>query len=205
MLTIDTTIISNFFALKGGKDATTSSEGYHDEWREAAKAMREGRNVRFTRLAVAKQPDGSYHLWSPRNAFYFGDYEVCAASDVAAFADRIDAVLDANMPAPTIVCLCGSTRFKDAFIAENERLTLKGRIVLSVGSFGHGRPVPLTDAEKARLDELHLRKIDLADEVVVLNVGGYIGESTRREIAYARGKKKPVIFLEPEKAPEEVS
>jgi len=97
---------------------------------------------------------------------------------------------------PEIVCLCGSTRFKDAFVAENERLTLAGKIVLSVGSFGHSRPVPFTDTEKAALDELHKRKIDLADSVFVLNVGGYIGSSTRGEIEYAHAHGKRITYLE---------
>lgn len=207
MLTIETTWLDNFFVICGGVRAT-SVEGYHEEWRETAKALREGRNVHFKRLAAAKQPDGSYHLWSPRNAWGNDDHETCDADDVQAFAERIDAVLDANMPKPTIVCLCGSTRFKDAFAAENERLTLEGRIVLSVGSFSRSTPeeasrgifAGCTVEQKRALDELHLRKIDLADEVLVLNVGGYVGESTRREIAYARSKGKPVAFLEPEAA-----
>jgi hypothetical protein len=105
---------------------------------------------------------------------------------------------------PPIVCLCGSTRFWKVFQEESLRLTLEGKIVLSVGAavatdeehFGH-----LSEEEKVRikedLDELHLRKIDLADEVLILNVDGYIGESTRRELEYARKKGKKVRFLEP--------
>jgi hypothetical protein len=102
-------------------------------------------------------------------------------------------------PKPKTVVLCGSTKFKDAFIEANRRETLAGRMVFSVGWFTHadGAIYRLTEAEKARVDELHLRKIDAADEVFVLNVGGYIGTSTRREIDYAQGKGKPIRYLEP--------
>jgi hypothetical protein len=106
---------------------------------------------------------------------------------------------------PSIVCLCGSTRFYDEFRRANLRLTLAGQIVLSIGcdtksdqdltaadGFGTGPA-----AVKARLDDLHKRKIDLADYVLVLNVGGYVGESTRAEIAYAHAAGKPVRYLDP--------
>lgn len=113
------------------------------------------------------------------------------------------------MNKPTIVCLCGSTRFSQAFQNANLRETLAGRIVLSIGCdmrndadiFGH-LPADELTAIKARLDELHLRKIDLADEILVLNVNGYIGQSTARELAYARQQGKRVRFLESE-APHE--
>ena len=114
-----------------------------------------------------------------------------------------DAPSEAGSDRPKIVCLCGSTRFKDAFDEANYRETMAGRIVLSVGFFmhatgnRHGEGVGATPEQKVELDTLHLRKIDLADEVLVLNVGGYIGESTRREIAYAIAQKKPVRYLEP--------
>jgi dienelactone hydrolase len=95
---------------------------------------------------------------------------------------------------PPVVAICGSTRFQHAMTVVNRRLTLAGRIVLAPGVFIHTGD-PVTDAEKSALDELHLRKIDLADSVVVINLGGYIGESTRREITYARGHGKLVSFL----------
>lgn len=97
---------------------------------------------------------------------------------------------------PLIVVLCGSTRFKSAFEQANKAETLAGRIVLSVGCFMHADEVPITTEQKTALDALHLRKIDLADEVLVLNVDGYVGESTRREIAYAQRRKKPIRWLE---------
>ena len=97
---------------------------------------------------------------------------------------------------PKIICLCGSTKFKDEFIAANKRLTKQGYIVLSVGWFGHSEDSEPTDEEKVKLDTLHKRKIDLADLVFVLNVGGYLGKSTISEIEYAYIMGKPVEFLE---------
>jgi hypothetical protein len=89
------------------------------------------------------------------------------------------------MSKPKIVCLCGSTRFKAEYEYHTKRLALEGRIVLSVGYFGHidGEP---TEEEKGHLDELHLRKIDLAEEILVICPDDYIGKSTRREIEYAK-------------------
>lgn len=100
---------------------------------------------------------------------------------------------------PIIVTLCGSGRFRDAFDEAEFRETLAGKIVLTIGCNTHdvARSAEL-QVHKPALDELHLRKIDLSDEVLILNVGGYIGESTRRELAYARAHGKRIIFLEPE-------
>ena len=96
-----------------------------------------------------------------------------------------------------IITLCGSTKFKDEFLAEQKRLTLEGNIVISVGLFGHsGDNEVWSDEIKDMLDDMHKRKIDLADEVFVLNVGGYIGYSTRSEIEYAIKTNKKVTFLE---------
>ncbi len=96
-----------------------------------------------------------------------------------------------------VVTLCGSTRFKDAFIEAQKRLTLEGNIVISVGLFGHsGDNEVWTEGTKAMLDDMHKRKIDMADEIYVINVGGYIGESTRSEIEYARANGKAVKYLE---------
>lgn len=102
---------------------------------------------------------------------------------------------------PVVVCLCGSTRFKDAFIQANFRETMAGRIVLSVGWFGHadGLIYSPTAEEKHALDALHFRKIELADEVLILDVGGYVGESTRNELEHARALGRRVRFLSAEK------
>lgn len=107
---------------------------------------------------------------------------------------------------PKIVCLCGSTRFYDAFQKANYEETMKGNIVLSVGFYphsqtqAHGEQVGCTPDQKQMLDNLHLKKIEIADEVLVLNVGGYIGESTRRELLFAIRNGKIVRFLEPDKS-----
>ena len=98
-----------------------------------------------------------------------------------------------------VITLCGSTRFRDAFMEAQKRLTLEGNIVISVGLFGHSGDSEAMGAEtKAMLDDMHKRKIDMADEIYVINVGGYIGESTRSEIEYARRNGKAVRFLEEE-------
>lgn len=103
-----------------------------------------------------------------------------------------------------VVTLCGSTRFKDEFIEAQKRLTLEGNIVISVGLFGHSGDKEVWDGmdedtlseTKKMLDDMHKRKIDMADEIYVINVGGYIGESTRSEIAYAKDTGKGIRYLE---------
>lgn len=94
---------------------------------------------------------------------------------------------------PEIVCICGSTRFVAEMRAANRELTFAGAIVVAPGEAEE----QVTQEQKARLDALHLRKIDLADRVLVVNPGGYIGASTSREIAYARALGKSVAFTHP--------
>lgn len=104
---------------------------------------------------------------------------------------------------PTIVCLCGSTRFWETFAKKGLEETLAGRIVLSIGIAAPDSMVlahPESEEgkrQKAMLDELHKRKIDLADEVFILNVDGYIGESTQSELDYAILHRKRIRWLEP--------
>ena len=96
-----------------------------------------------------------------------------------------------------VITLCGSTRFKEQFIEIQKRLTLKGNIVISVGLFGHsGDDEVWTEGTKQMLDDMHKRKIDMADEIFVINVNGYIGSSTRSEIEYALKTGKKVSYLE---------
>ena len=103
-----------------------------------------------------------------------------------------------------VITLCGSTRFKDAFMEVQKKLTLEGNIVISVGLFGHsgdgevweGMSEDTLTATKRMLDDMHKRKIDMADEIFVINVGGYIGSSTRSEIEYAHATGKPVRYWE---------
>jgi hypothetical protein len=98
-----------------------------------------------------------------------------------------------------VVTLCGSTRFKDAFEQTQKELTLQGYIVISVGLFGHADQEyekRITNDVKIMLDDMHKRKIDMSDEIYVINVGGYIGESTASEIAYAHSTDKIINYLE---------
>lgn len=95
-----------------------------------------------------------------------------------------------------VITLCGSTKFKEDFENINEKLTMEGNIVISVGVFGHAKGITLTEEEKTELDAIHFSKIDLADEIFVINVGGYIGTSTSREIEYAKSTGKRVNYLE---------
>ena len=96
-----------------------------------------------------------------------------------------------------VITLCGSTRFKDQFLETQKRLTLEGNIVISVGLFGHsGDEEVWTPGTKEMLDNMHKRKIDMADAIYVINVDGYIGESTRSEIEYATKQGKTVMYLE---------
>ena len=103
-----------------------------------------------------------------------------------------------------VITLCGSTRFKDAFMEAQKRLTLEGNIVISVGLFGHSGDSEVWEnmdegtltSTKEMLDDMHKRKIDMADSIYVINVGGYIGDSTRSEIEYAKKTGKEVRYLE---------
>ena len=94
-----------------------------------------------------------------------------------------------------VITLCGSTRFKEDFERVNRDLTLSGNIVLSVGAFGHAGDV-FTEEQKIMLDDIHKRKIDMADGIFVINKDGYIGSSTRSEIQYAFKNNKSIAFLE---------
>lgn len=104
-----------------------------------------------------------------------------------------------------VVTLCGSTRFKNEFLDAQKSLTLEGKIVISVGLFGHSGNQEVWDGmdegtvskTKEMLDDMHKRKIDMADSIFVINVGGYIGDSTRSEIEYAKAHGKQVDYLEP--------
>ena len=103
-----------------------------------------------------------------------------------------------------VITLCGSTRFKDEFMKAQKDLTLAGNIVINVGLFGHSGDHEVWEnmdegtltKTKEMLDDMHKRKIDMADEIYVINVGGYIGSSTKSEIEYAMASGKVVCFLE---------
>lgn len=94
-----------------------------------------------------------------------------------------------------VITLCGSTKFKDVFIEQQKRLTLEGYIVVSVGLFGHsGDNEVWSEGIKEMLDDMHKRKIDMADEIFVIDVNKYIGESTASEIKYADDNSKEIKY-----------
>ena len=103
-----------------------------------------------------------------------------------------------------VITLCGSTKFKEQFINVQKELTLKGNIVISVGLFGHSGDTEVWEnmdegtltKTKEMLDDMHKRKIDMADEIFVINVNRYIGESTKSEIEYAQRIGKKINYLE---------
>ena len=103
-----------------------------------------------------------------------------------------------------VITLCGSTRFEAEFAQVNQRLTMEGFVVISLGMFSlpdlpdYDWKVDSSDLKK-RLGGVHLQKIRMADEVYVVDPGGYVGESTRREIAYAELLGKPVRYLSRER------
>ena len=97
-----------------------------------------------------------------------------------------------------LITLCGSTRVKEQFLEAQKRLTLEGNIVISVGLFGHsGDDEVWTEGTKEMLDDMHKQNIDMADEIFVINVGGYIGSSTKSEIEYAKKNGRDVRYLDP--------
>jgi hypothetical protein len=107
--------------------------------------------------------------------------------------EREQNIMSKVIQKPEIVCLCGSTRFLNEYAEANRRLTIEGKIVLSIGSQASN----LTPEEKTRADKLHLHKIEMANRVHILNVGGYVGQSTQREIAFAIAHEKRFTWSDP--------
>ena len=100
---------------------------------------------------------------------------------------------------PKVICLCGSTKFYEEFMRANAEETLKGNIVISVGIFCHkpelyNPPISVSEADKQMLDELHKTKIDMSDEILVINKDGYIGQSTKNEIEYSKLHNKVIKY-----------
>ena len=94
-----------------------------------------------------------------------------------------------------IITLCGSIRFKEEFLKVQERLTLKGNIVFTPNFFNNFKGEISVEMKKM-LDEMHREKIDLSDEIYVINLNGYIGESTKSEIEYAIANGKKIKYFE---------
>jgi hypothetical protein len=103
-----------------------------------------------------------------------------------------------------VITLCGSTKFEAEFAEVNQRLTMDGCVVISLGMFSlpdlpdYDWTADCSDL-KGRLGAMHFQKIRMADEVYIVDPGGYVGESTRREIAYAESLGKPVRYLSRER------
>ena len=95
-----------------------------------------------------------------------------------------------------IITLCGSIKFKDEFMKLQEKLTLDGNIVFIPNFFNNIKKEEIDLETKKMLDEMHKQKIDMSDEIYVINLDGYIGESTKTEIEYAKTKGKKVSYLE---------
>ncbi|MEU4623540.1 hypothetical protein AB0G04_26645 [Actinoplanes sp. NPDC023801] len=106
--------------------------------------------------------------------------------------------------AAKVITLCGSTRFEAEFAEVSQRLTMEGCVVISLGMFslpelpGYDWTVDRSDL-KGRIGAVHRQKIRMADEVYIVDPGGYVGESTRREIDYAESLGKPVRYLSRER------
>ena len=95
-----------------------------------------------------------------------------------------------------IITLCGSIKFKDKFIKIQEKLTLEGNTVLTPNFFNNIKKEEIDEKTKKMLDKMHRQKIDMSDEIYIINFGGYIGESTKAEIEYAKTKGKKISYLE---------
>ena len=103
-----------------------------------------------------------------------------------------------------VITLCGSTKFKEQFEQTNAFLTLQGNIVISLGFFEQSEGFEITEEQAELLGNLHLRKIDISDEIFVIDVNGYIGHSTRKEIEYAREKGKKIRYYDHGEIPKDI-
>ena len=95
-----------------------------------------------------------------------------------------------------IITLWGSIKFKDEFLKVQEKLVLEGNIVFTPNFFNNIKKEEISLETKEMLDKMHKQKIDMSDEIYVINQGGYIGESTKLEIEYAKSKGKKITYLE---------
>lgn len=152
---------------------------------EVVKAVREAlaKNDWYCPCSLEKNKDTKCLCKAFRDLYNSGKVGTCNCGLYISYIDQ-----------PT-VCLCGSTKFKDKFFEVARWLTLEGKIVLMPFVFGHSGD-SISEKEKENLDQLHFNKIDKADSIFVINVGRYIGESTRKEIEYARITGKKIEYLE---------
>lgn len=137
----------------------------------------------------------NYYLPKPQDCKYYLE-GCCLGQKYTPPCDGESCEIYLSDRKPQIITLCGSTRFKDLFLEAARDLTLQGWIVLMPGVFGHADNFEWTEKQKKNLDELHLEKIRMSNAVFLLNKGGYIGDSTRREIEYAASLKIPIYKYE---------
>lgn len=95
-----------------------------------------------------------------------------------------------------VITLCGSTKFKEDFFKVQKELTLKGNIVLNLGVFTQSDDEKLSEEIIEMLSDIHRHKIDMADEIYVINKNNYIGNSTMSEIKYAEAQGKVINYME---------
>lgn len=126
-------------------------------------------------------------------------YAEAGANKIEELAELLDKALELkteNKQKYNVITLCGSTKFKDEFEKAKTELTLNGNIVITLGVFNKNDNLELSEESIEMLSDMHKQKIDMSDEIFVINVGGYIGNSTRSEITYAKSKGKKVTYLE---------
>lgn len=171
--------------LKDYLDKKYSPDGYNIGWNVGKAA---GQEVKHAHLHIIPRFSDEPYAWKGIR-YWFKQPENVRKSLITN---------DVYVPKKyKVITLCGSTKFKDDFIREQKRLTLEGNIVLTVGMFGHsGDNEVWTENTKSMLDDMHKRKIDMADEIFVINKGGYIGTSTKSEIEYALKTNKKVVYME---------
>ena len=95
-----------------------------------------------------------------------------------------------------VITLCGSIKFKTEFMKVQEKLTLEGNIVFTPNFLNNIKKEEINEKTKKMLDEMHRQKIDMSNEIYVINVGGYIGDSTKNEIEYTKEKGKKISYIE---------
>lgn len=142
--------------------------------------------------------DKQFKMWAFRFNFTLVDTTKNSFEEICNYIEKFNNSIEKPKEKKfKVITLCGSTKFKKEFEEVNKKLTLEGNIVISVGCFGHsGDKEPSSKKVKELLDEIHKSKIDLADEIFVINKNNYIGKSTKSEIDYAKSKGKVIRFLE---------
>ena len=104
--------------------------------------------------------------------------------------------MENNKETYPVVVLCGSTRFKDEFEKVSRELTLSGYIVISLSVYSHYDNLNLNKDQINMLTNIQYQKIDMADEIYVINKYGYMGSGTIKEIEYAKSKGKVIRYME---------